>query len=104
MMGVEDDHDYSYYRGRPAPTIRRTRKPMVRTDSKPSHHRLYQEALPPLKATVKRMLATNPDMTVDEVMRRLDRFSVTVSRTTVSVLISDFRQTMRIMREAGLLK
>ncbi len=102
-MGAEDDHDWSYYRGRSAPTIRRTRKPMPRTDSKP-RHRPQPENLPPLKTTVKRMLAVEPDMTLDQIMRRLDRFEAIVSRTTVSAIMTEFRHSMRVLRECGLLK
>lgn len=105
-MGVEDDHDYSFYRrGSTAPTIRRTRKPMPRTDSKPSRNRPPPDGLPPLRTEVKRMLAANPDIGLDEIMRRLKRYDdVTISRISVSAIMTEFRHSLRIMREAGLLK
>lgn len=104
-MGVEDDHDYSFYRRGVSPTIRRTRKPMARTDSKPSRNRPPPEGLPSLRTEVKRMLAANPDMTLDDIMRRLKRYEeFTVSRISVSAIMTEFRHTCRILREAGLLK
>lgn len=102
-MGA-DDHDWSFYRRGVSPTIRRARKPMPRTDSKPSRNRPPPEGLPPLRTEVKRMLAANPDIGLDEIMRRLKRYDVTVSRISVSAIMTEFRHSMRIMREAGLLK
>lgn len=102
-MGVEDDHDYSYYRGRPAPTIRRTRKPAQKLERAPRHPPQL-ESFPSLKSEVKRMLAAKGDISLDDIMHRLQRFEVTVSRTTVSGIMTEFRHSVRIMREAGLLK
>lgn len=51
------------------------------------------------------MLAANPDMTLDDIMRRLKRYEeFTVSRISVSAIMTEFRHTCRILREAGLLK
>ncbi|EKS40406.1 hypothetical protein HMPREF9696_00857 [Afipia clevelandensis ATCC 49720] len=50
------------------------------------------------------MIAAEADMSLDDIMHRLRRFEVTVSRTTVSGIMTEFRHSVRIMREAGLLK
>lgn len=51
------------------------------------------------------MLAANPDIGLDEIMRRLKRYDdVTISRISVSAIMTEFRHSLRIMREAGLLK
>ncbi|WP_157169994.1 hypothetical protein [Afipia clevelandensis] len=101
-MGAKDDHDWSYYRGRPAPTIRRI--PKRQAEHSPPRRRFRPERLPSLKSEVKRMIAAEADMSLDDIMHRLRRFEVTVSRTTVSGIMTEFRHSVRIMREAGLLK
>lgn len=104
-----DDHDWSYWRNQPAPTPRRRAKPEPKqSDSNPlsnfSGRRVMRtEPLVPAseaKVAIKRLLAFEPDLTVDEIFQRL-RFAVTVSKTTVSGIRTEFRHSMRVLRDVG---
>lgn len=109
-MGVEDDHDYSYYRHTRVPTPRRTRKPEPREPHPLAAFgvgRVRRDAPviedKDFKSAIKRLLAHEPDLTVDQIFERL-RFSVRVSRNTVSGIRTEFRHSMRVLREMGMLK
>jgi hypothetical protein len=110
-MGVEDDFDYSYYRN-PASyrTVRRERstpreasplKPLER----PRVRRSAGEPIPAgqIKTAIKQLLVRDPALSVDQIFERLN-FGVTVSRTTVSGIMTEFRHSLRFIRQAGLLK
>lgn len=106
-MGA-DDWDYSYYRNGQTPTPRRQRDVAKQPEAKPlldfSGRRVTRTApLVPAseaKVAIKRLLAFEPDLTVDEIFQRL-RFAVTVSKTTVSGIRTEFRHSMRVLRDVG---
>lgn len=110
-MGVEDDFDYSYYRNPQSyRTVRRERPTPrealpLKPPERPRVRRSAGEPIPAgqIKNAIKELLVRDPALSVDQIFERLN-FGVTVSRTTVSGIMTEFRHSLKFIREAGLLK
>lgn len=98
-----DDFDYSYYRN--LRSSRGSRREPPKRERSTSRFRFgrYRRATNDLKGEIKRLLILEPDISVSGIIARLD-FGITVSRTTVSVVMTEFRHTMKFLGDRGLLK
>jgi hypothetical protein len=112
MSRDDDSFDYSFYRTHLPRPIRREmprsqpRREQAVTTPLPRIQRKCGDVIPPgqIKSAVKNLLAHEPDLTVEQIRARLNFGAVTVSTTTLSGFRTEFRHSLRVMRDAGLLK
>lgn len=98
-----DDFDYSYYRNLRSSRGTRREEPKREHSTLRFRFGRHQRASNDLKGEIKRILISEPSISVSGVIARLD-FGITVSPTTVSVVMTEFRHTMKFLSDRGLLK
>lgn len=108
MNNREDQSfDYSYYKSRLPRKARRQMRD-VQPEPKampPRVRRVGPDPIPAheIKAEIKKLLLREPGLQVEQIFKRLN-FAVTVSKTTVSGIRSEFRHSLQVITDAGLLK
>lgn len=99
-----DDFDYSYYRDLRSSRGGQPEQP--KRERKPSGLFLFKRQQPStgdFSTSVKWILARDPDLSVDEIIQRLNTDAL-VSKVAVSAIKTEFRHSLKVVRDAGLLK
>jgi hypothetical protein len=54
--------------------------------------------------TIKEAMLDDPNMTVDDIVKKLSKKGTTVSKVTVANVRSDFRHSLKVLADNGKLK